>query len=150
MSSYGHCRCTNFNYICNCKCNKWYQHRPQTAQVNQPNQKTIMKTWRRHVQCRPYTESHIRAQPSPVLPAQPNRPPTEHSAPTSLSSPFFSKREPHRYTCLGKKIPVLSSKRWFNSPLCSCNSSLMRYFFCSSPIIHIMHAKQQPGLQTSF
>jgi len=26
-----------------------------------------------------------------------------------------------------KKIPVLSSKRWFNSPLCSCNSSLMRF-----------------------
>ena len=26
-----------------------------------------------------------------------------------------------------KNFPVLSSKRWFNSPLCSCNSSLMRF-----------------------
>ena len=69
--------------------------------------KDIMKTWKRHVQCRPYTESQIRAQPSPVRPAQPNPRPTQHSAPTSVSSLFFSKIEPPQVNLFGEK-----KERW--------------------------------------
>ena len=105
---------TQFHSYINLKKEKWYQHRPQTVQVNQCNQRTlttsllfgsfcdaqsmksilksqcqalfcsspmihiwdthedkqtdIIKTWRKHVQCRPYTWSQIRAQHSTARP----------------------------------------------------------------------------------
>ena len=43
-----------------------------TFEIHMKTIKDIMKTWRRHVLCRPYTESQIRAQPSPARPPEPN------------------------------------------------------------------------------
>ena len=51
-----------------------------------------MKTWRRHLQCRPYTESPIRAQPSPARPPKPN--PTK-SAPNPAQLAHQSQTPPN-------------------------------------------------------
>ena len=103
---------------------KWYQHRPQTVQVNQfksknthnnlacwlflrrsiqDKHKDIMKTWRRRVQCRPYTQSPICAQPGPARPPKPNPTPNpaqraQHGQiplPTQPSAPRRAKSAPN-------------------------------------------------------
>ena len=95
---------------------QWYQHRPQTAQVNQPNQKTIMKTWRRHVQCGPYTESQVRAQPSPARPPEPNPRPTQPSgqiprpsAPSTAKSAPNTEQRAHQSQTHAQPSPAAKS-----------------------------------------
>ena len=54
--------------------------------------KDIMKIWKRHVQCKPYTESQIRAQPSP---AHQSQTPTPEPNPTPNPVPARPHQSPN-------------------------------------------------------
>ena len=85
---------------------KWNQHGPQTVEVNQLNRNTLTTTLPNPAQrahqsqiprpTQPSTPSTANPTPqhSSAHPAEPNPRPTWPSAPTSVSSHFFSKIEP--------------------------------------------------------